>query len=126
MRKVGLGHPHETAALQLELDSNQYDGSPIAMNARVLGVDNARENVKDGVIRGIRSTATLQNRFMFPLAHLIAWTPFSYWIPLAAGAFPIVPEPEIYFPPGTDMLLELNGPLSVDSWISPAPGGSRI
>jgi LssY C-terminus len=120
VRKVGLGFRHETAALQLEFNLIlPDDGPPIAMNARVLDVDNARENVKDGIIRGIRSTATEQNRLMFPLAHLIAWTPFSYWIPLVSGAFPIVPDPEIYFPAGTDLRLELMAPLSIDSPISP-------
>jgi hypothetical protein len=127
VRKVGLGLHHETAALQLEFDLIlPGDGPPIAMNTRVIDVDNAREKVKNGVIRGIRSTDTSQNRFMFPLAHLIAWTPFSYWIPVASGAFPIVPEPEIYFPAGTDLRLELTAPLSIESPISPAPANQEF
>lgn len=121
VRKVGLGFRHETAVLELEFDLiSPGDGPPITMHARVLDVDNAREDVKDGVIRGIRSTSTLQNRFIFPLGHLLVWTPYSYWIPAASeAAFPIAAEPEIYFPPGTDLRLELTAPLPVASSITP-------
>jgi hypothetical protein len=127
VRKVGLGLRHETAALELVFDWIVPDDvSSIAMKARVLHVDNAREDVKDGVIRGIRSTATSQNRFMFPVAHVIAWTPYSYWIPIASGAFPIIPEPEIYFPAGTDLRLELAAPLPNVSSISPAPANREF
>jgi hypothetical protein len=122
VRKVGMGFRHETAALELEFDLISPDDSPpITMHARVLNVDNARESVKNGVIHGIRSTATPQNRFIFPLAHLLVWTPYSYWIPAASAAmFPISSEPEIYFPVGTDLRLELTAPLPVATSISPA------
>jgi hypothetical protein len=72
VRKVGMGFRHETAALEIEFDLISLDNAPpITMHSRVLDVDNARESVKNGVIRGIRSTATPQNRFIFPLAHLL-------------------------------------------------------
>jgi hypothetical protein len=63
---------------------------------------------------------------MLPLAHLIAWTPYSYCIPIAFGAFPIVPEPEIYFPAGTDLRLELVAPLPFESSISPVPANREF
>jgi hypothetical protein len=122
VRKVGMGFRHETAALEIEFDLiSPYDSPPITMHSRVLDVDNARESVKNGVIRGIRSTATPQNRFIFPLAHLLVWSPYSYWIPAASEAlFPIASEPEIYFPVGTDLRLQLTAPLPVATSISPA------
>ncbi len=54
-----MGFRHETANLQLQFDRVIQNGVPTAIHARVLAVDNAREKVKNGVIRGNRSTKTL-------------------------------------------------------------------
>ena len=63
VQKVGMGLRHETAALDLEFDWISPDGATsIAMRTRVLEVDNARETIKDGVIRGIRSSDAAQGR----------------------------------------------------------------
>src|ERR1700733_14262869 len=62
VHKVGLGFRHEIATLGIEFDRIlPEDGPPIGMRAQVMEVDNARENVRDGVIHGIRSTNTPQD-----------------------------------------------------------------
>jgi len=119
--RVGLGFRHETATLELKFDLISPENGPATvMHTRVLDVDNARESVKNGVVRGVRSTATPQNHFILALSHVLLWIPYSYWIPAVSGAaLAIVPEPEIYFPAGTDLHLELTVPMAVASSIAP-------
>lgn len=82
---------------------------PIAIDARVLQVDNAREKVKKGVIHGIRATDTPQGTITsrlkcLPNLHLYP-DPFLLGYKLL---FPFFPEPEIYLEAGTDLELELS------------------
>jgi hypothetical protein len=84
------------------------------MQSQVVNVDNARENVKKGVIQGVLGTQTPQGRITSRLKYLPTINPYSDWFLLAFRAtFPIFPEPEIYFPAGTDMRLELTAPMQV-------------
>ncbi len=49
VRKVGWGIRHETAALQIQFDrAIPSEGSPVAMSAAVVEVENAREQVSKG------------------------------------------------------------------------------
>ncbi len=114
VQKVGWGIRHETAALDLHFDRVLPNGDDaVAMTARVAEVDNARESVKNGVIRGIRATDTPQGRINSRLKHLPAWNPYSDTVLIVFKAtFPIFPEPEIYYAPGTELKLELASALS--------------
>ena len=88
------------------------------MHSRIVEVDNARENVKKGVIQGVLGTETPQGRITSRLKYLPTLNPYSDWGLVAyRAAFPIFPEPEIYFPAGTDMRLELTAsmPLKISS-----------
>src|SRR4029077_8449587 len=90
------------------------DGPPIEMTTQVLEVDNAREKVRDGVIHGIRSTNTPQDHLSSRVAYLLMWDPEFYWIlPAYRAVFPVLPEPELYFPSGTDLSVKLSTPLPV-------------
>ncbi len=106
-RKVGLGIRHETAALELEF--NRATAGPdvvLTLVARVEEVENAREPVRNGVIQGIRSSDTFQGSINSRLIHLPTWNPYSDPFLIAYKAtFPIFPEPEIYYPAGTDIRL---------------------
>jgi len=106
-RKVGWGFVHETAALEIEFtQATAQPGISLDLVARVEEVENAREKVRNGVIRGIRSTATVQGTADSRLKHLPTWNPYSDLILITyAATFPIFPEPEIYYPAGTDMRL---------------------
>jgi LssY-like putative type I secretion system component LssY len=112
VHKVGLGFRHEIATLEVEFDHIRPDGGPpIQIRARVLEVDNAREKVRNGVIHGIRSNNTPQDHLTSRLQYLSMWDPELLWvIPVYRAVFPVMPEPELYFPRGTDWLLELITP----------------
>lgn len=116
VHKVGMGFHHETAMLGIEFDRIlPHDAPPIQMRTQVLEVDNAREEVRDGVIHGIRITNTLQDHILSSrVSYLMIWNPDTIWIlPAYRAVFPVLPEPELYFPSGTDLLLKLTAPLLV-------------
>jgi len=114
VQKVGMGFRHETANLQLQFERVIQNGIPTEIRAQVLAVDNAREKVKDGVIRGNRSTKTLHGYLGNTLNYVMMWHPESFWIlPAARATFSILPEPELYYPSGTDLLLQLSAPMPV-------------
>jgi LssY C-terminus len=108
VQKVGWGIRHETAALDLEFDRVIPQETVVEIKTRVLEVENARESVKKGVIHGIRATDTPQGRINSRLKHLPTWNPYSDAVLIIFKAgFPIFPEPEIYYEPGTELKLEL-------------------
>jgi hypothetical protein len=113
-RKVGLGFVHETASLEIIFDRIvTADGSVLPIASQVVEVDNARESVRKGKIRGILATYTPQGRITDGLGHLPSLNPYSAPSLIAYRLFTILPEPEIYLPPGTDLRLQLNVPLYV-------------
>src|SRR5215471_16495426 len=113
-RKVGWGIRHETAALELEFNQATIKpGVAVAIAARVEEVSNAREGVRNGVIQGIRSSDTFQGVINSRLIHLPTWNPYSDPFLIAyKAAFPIFPEPEIYYPAGTDIRLRTKTEIS--------------
>ena len=140
-RKVGWGIRHETAALELEFNQvTLAPGSVVPISARVEEVENAREQVKNGVIRGVLSSDTFQGRVNSRLIHLPTWNPYSdMGLIVYKATFPIFPEPEIYYASGTDMTLRTKAPINhppaialiaegddadsweVDAWLSQVP-----
>ncbi len=115
VQRVGMGFHHEAA--KLEIDFNRIllgPSKPLEIHARVVDIDNARETVKDGVIRGVRSTGGVQSTFTARLVELPTLAPSTMWIlPASRAAFPVFPEPEISFPRGTDLVLQLAAPLQL-------------
>ena len=126
-RKVGWGIRHETAALELEFNrAITGSGVVITLTARVEEVENARELVHNGVIQGIRSSDTFQGSINSRLIHLPTWNPYSDPFLIAYKAtFPIFPEPEIYYPSGTDIRLRTTTEISSPpATVSTAPESS--
>jgi LssY C-terminus len=113
VRKVGWGIRHETSALQIQFDrAIPSEGSPVAMSAAVVEVENAREQVSKGVIQGVLSSDSPQGRINSRLRHLPTWNPYSdVGLIVFKASFPIFPEPEIYFPEGTDLRIKLTEPI---------------
>ncbi|HEY2039969.1 MAG TPA: LssY C-terminal domain-containing protein [Edaphobacter sp.] len=122
-RKVGFGIRHETAALELQFNRAVPDsGRTLTIATRVDEVMNAREAVRKGVIEGVRSTDTFQGRINSRLIHLPTWNPYSDPVLIAFKAvFPIFPEPEIYYPAGTDIRLQTTAKISLAAMASYAP-----
>jgi LssY C-terminus len=124
--KVGWGIVHETASLELEFTrAIPRPGVTLAITARVEDVENARETVHKGVIQGIRSSDTFQGNINSRLIHLPTWNPYSDPVLITYKAlFPIFPEPEIFYPAGTDMRLKtvkefVPPPQAVDAAVEP-------
>src|SRR5580704_2737547 len=113
-RKVGLGLLHETASLEIIFDRIvTADGSTLPIASQVVEVDNARETVRKGKIRGILATNTPQGRITSGMIHLPTFDPYGDVGLIVYRLFTVLPEPEIYLPVGTDLRLQLNVPLYV-------------
>jgi hypothetical protein len=109
---------HSTRNRCLELEFNRAIAGPgviITLTARVEEVENAREPVRNGVIQGIRSSDTFQGSINSHLIHLPTLSPYPYSDPVLMAykaIFPIFPEPEIYYPVGTDIRLRTTTEIS--------------
>ena len=123
VRKVGWGIRHETAALDIRFDHAAVaQGAPVPISASVAEVENAREPVSKGVIEGIRSSDTPQGRINSRLIHLPTWNPYSdLGLIVYKATFPIFPEPEIYYPAGTDIRIKLTAPVQSVPAVSAPP-----
>ena len=114
VRRVGMGLIHDTAAVEIQFDRIvTADGSVLPIASQVVEIDNARETVRNGVVRGVRATNTPQGRITSRLAHLPTFNPYTDMGLIVYRALTVLPEPEIYLPPGTDIRLRLNVPLYV-------------
>ena len=116
---VGLGIRHETAALDLEFNRVALPGGgPVALRARVTEVDNARERVtRDGRIHGVRATDSGSYRVSGYVRDLLFRCELHARIAevIVKAAVINLPEPEIYFPAGAELTLNLTEPLSLDA-----------
>ncbi len=114
VRKVGMGFLHDTAALKIQFDRLvTSSGEILPISAQVVEVDNAREIASKGVIHGIRSTDTPQGRITSGLIHLPTYNPYGDVTLMVYRSLSVLPEPEIYLPPGTDLRLQIEVPLYV-------------
>ena len=124
VRRVGLGLARETARLRLDFSTLRFpDGESFDLESRLVGVDNARERVdRNGVIHGIRATASLSSRIGSRIAieafeHPILLGPT---LVLESGLFRF-PDPEIEYGRGTEMSLDVSLPASLAAPACPAP-----
>src|SRR6267378_7773805 len=114
VRRVGLGFAHERASLEILFDHIvAADGTILPIASQVVEVDNARETVRKGKIRGILATNTPQGRITSGMIHLPTFDPYGDMGLIIYRLFTVLPEPEIYLPVGTDQRLQLNVPLYV-------------
>lgn len=113
VRKVGLGLFHDTAKLEIRFDRLLTSRAILPISTELVEIDNARETVCHGIIRGVRSTDTPQGRITSGLIHLPTFNPYGDMGLIVYRALSPLPEPEIYLPAGTDLRLELTTPLYV-------------
>jgi hypothetical protein len=114
IRKVGLGFIHDSAYVEIQFHHLfTAPGQALPFTGEVVEVDNAREAVRHGVVCGIRATNAPQGRITSGLIHLPTFNPYTSAVLTVYRAVTVLPEPEIYLPPGTDLRLRLNQPLYV-------------
>ena len=114
VRKVGLGFIHDSAYVEIQFEHLlTATGQVLPLAAECMEVDNAREAVRHGVIRGIRATNAPQGRIISGLIHMPTFNPYTDPALIVYRAITVLPEPEIHLPPGTDLRLRLNQPLYV-------------
>jgi hypothetical protein len=116
VRRVGLGIVHETSAIEIEFNRITLpDSTAYPTSARVMEVDNARERVgSNGLISAERSTGSLSNRatgYIRMAVGMNLHAQLGLWA--VKSVLVDVPEPEIYYPAGTDLTLALNEPVNV-------------
>ncbi|MBV8864946.1 MAG: LssY C-terminal domain-containing protein [Acidobacteriaceae bacterium] len=110
VERVGLGLKHLTSEIEYRFDSVQEpDAAAVPLHARVMAVETAKERVNSqGLISGIHPTANVSSGVAFYALPLLCTQPGVAAAML--GIKTIIarsPDPEIYFPAGTEMLLEL-------------------
>ena len=111
---VGLGLKRLTASIKFHIDTlHSGFGETVPLTARVLQIETAKERVDSGgVVHGIHPTANLSSGLQFYTMPFLYMTPglgVLFW-----GTKELVarsPDSEIYFPAGTEFLLQLTSPL---------------
>jgi hypothetical protein len=119
---VGWGVKHESAALTVHFDSIRFpDGRTLAVDARILKVENSREEVTTaGKIQGIRSTGTLGHTAENQINSLAQIDPIAYLFTSASGPAVLgFAEPEILYSAGTELDIAFNRPLITDKAYDP-------
>lgn len=111
VQRLGLGLKHPTASIQYRFSSVQLpDGDAIHISARVIQVETAKERVNaQGTISGIYPTANVSSSVAFYALPLL-WIDPEVGVPVFAVKCVIArsPDPEIYFPAGTEVFLRLS------------------
>lgn len=111
VQRLGLGLKHPTASIQYRFSSVQLpDGDAIPISARVIQVETAKERVNaQGTISGIYPTANVSSSVAFYALPLL-WIDPEVGVPVFAVKCVIAPspDPEIYFPAGTEVFLRLS------------------
>jgi len=125
VRRLGFGLRHLTASIVYRFRTLQLpDGETTPIETRLIEVEMAKERVNaDGSVGGIHPTANLSSSVSFYAL------PFLYATPAVAGPALAIkfliarsPDPEIYFPAGTEMILQLTAAASVQRPDNSPPG----
>jgi hypothetical protein len=114
---VGLGIKHNAAVLNLRFHSIRLaDGSEVAAEAEVVSVETARERVdNEGRVIGIDPVANLSSA----VSLLVSTGLLETGLTPAAIVFKFLairsPDPEIFFPKGTELLVRLTRDVPLDA-----------
>jgi hypothetical protein len=114
VNRVGFGIVHETAALSLDFNKLTLpDGESTSASTRLRQVDNGRERVsRDGSILGVRTTSSISYRASGYIRTALSWEVHARLALWAVRMLVVqVPEPEIYYPAGSELTLALTEPM---------------
>jgi hypothetical protein len=125
VERFGLGLKQTTARIHYQFHALRLpNGDTIPIQTELLEVQTAKERVDvDGTVHGIHPAASLSSGlalftvpllYLAPTAGVLVWGIKSTVAPSA--------NPEIYFPPGTELILRLSAPIQVCSSAS-GPAG---
>ena len=120
---VGWGFKHETASMTIHwIKATTPDGHVLDLDARVFAAENAQEKVNaKGRIQGIRSTATIGHSVENGVLTFAGIDPMAYIFASASGSAVLgFAEPEILYPSGTELILEIAKPLITADVYSPS------
>jgi hypothetical protein len=129
VQKLGFGFHHETALIQYQFDRLQLpSGKSLPMNTRLMLVDTAREHVDvSGNVHGIRPTTNISST-LSAYAWRLVWVAPAVALPVWAIKFAMArsPDPEIYFPQGSELLLRLTSPMDFEPEMQPGARFNQI
>lgn len=110
VRRLGLGLKHLSSGIEYGFDTIQLPTGPtVPIETRVVRVETAKERVgADGMIGGISPTSSLSSSVAFYTLPLLCMDP-AMGAPIWGVKLLIArsPDPEIYFPAGTELVLRL-------------------
>jgi hypothetical protein len=119
--RLGLGIKHDTAKINFAFTSLRMpDGSASPLEARTVEVETARERVAgDGDVRGINPNVNLSSGASILISALMSDVEFS--VPALGVKFLLArsPDPEIFFPAGTELILQLSSSATLRDLDSP-------
>ena len=114
--KLGFGLKHRTASIEYRFSALELvHGETLPIEAQLVKVETAKERVGAySVVFGVHPLANLSSASAFFTLSLLFVNPVV-GAPLEAVKALIAPStsPEIYFPPGTELVLRLNSALDV-------------
>ena len=118
VERFGLGLKQVTASIQYQFHTVQLlNGDTIPVHTELIEVETAKERVDiDGMVRGIHPAASLSSSLALFTVPLLFAAP-TIGAPVWGIKAMIAPSanPEIYFPPGTELILRLTAPVEVRS-----------
>jgi len=113
---IGLGLKHSTASITFGFHTLELpDGATVPVNTLVVEVDTAKEHVDElGTVRGIHPIASLSSNLAFYAVPLLLVDP-TIGAPIWGVKSVIAPSanPEIRFPAGTELILQLSTGITV-------------
>ena len=117
VQPLGFGLKHGIARIRLRFDSMTLsDGRVLRILARVRRVENARERVDEtGHINGILPTANVSSGISFAIFTVLLHTELAAPAAIVKVVAARSPDSEIYLPVGTELIVELERPVSIDS-----------
>jgi hypothetical protein len=117
VQQLGFGLKHITASIRYEFQTLRLpNGNVIPIDTQLLEVETAKERVDvEGTARGIHPAASLSSSLALFTVPLLFLAP-TVGIPVLGLKLIVAPSanPEIYFPVGTELILELTRPIKVD------------
>ena len=121
---IGFGLKHSTASIAYAFHTLQLaNGAAIPVNTQLVEVETAKERVDGlGTVHGIHPVASLSSSVSFYAVPLLLVDP-TIGVPVLAIKTVVAPSPnpEIYFPAGTELIVRLTTAVEV-----PAPNANSV